>query len=309
MCAAKREMGASGHDSIVFRQRMDYPSRPGQISYYPPEPSPELKKQAKKDRIAGIIFYVIGFMVAMLGLVMALSAGDNMEIYELLIPALLVIGLIAAIFYLSTNNVALAKLSRTLPMILMVALILLYIFSIISQIMDFSSIDDEDMMEQAFEDLKGTILSPGFFFITAGLVIARTGGTMLWTSTKIMHDYIPATIIIETPGQAAAGPQSIPQPQPVPQPVPVMAPVPESAPQADPCPSCGQPLSYIEEYDRMYCHSCKAYPDTDETGEPEPPVEPAPAEPALPQCKSCGNNLEFIEKYNRHYCYDCKQYD
>ena len=71
----------------------------------------------------------------------------------------------------------------------------------------------------------------------------------------------------------------------------------------NPCPTCGRELSYIEQYDRYYCHNCRAY---------APPVVKVEAVPAPPRigkpCPTCGRELTYIPDYSRHYCYNCKKY-
>jgi len=65
------------------------------------------------------------------------------------------------------------------------------------------------------------------------------------------------------------------------------------------CSSCGQPLKYIDKYQRYYCYGCKNYAAKDEKlrGMPE-----------RKKCPECGGELRFIEKYNEHYCNACKKY-
>ena len=342
MVAKKKVMRASGDDSIIFKQKMDYPSKPGQITYYPPEATPELKKQVKKDKTGGIIFYFLGVMLALAGLVMALDQSGDMEIYATLIPVCLLIGLIAAFFYLYTNNVALAKLSRTLPLILMVALVLLYIAGIITAIMGFVAApyhigdppvlpdnptpeqttefrDQMDQYDQDVEDFKNDImdgfgniierlLAPAFFFISAGLVVARAGGTLLWTSSRVRHEYVPGTIILEAPAgyaMPASAPMAV---QPVSQPV-ASAPVQDTAPRvSEPCTKCGKSAAYIEEHDSYFCYSCNEYvvfPVGDIADQPAVAESKQPAN----NCKDCGGELRYIEQYERYYCDSCKTYD
>jgi ribosomal protein S27AE/predicted RNA-binding Zn-ribbon protein involved in translation (DUF1610 family) len=65
------------------------------------------------------------------------------------------------------------------------------------------------------------------------------------------------------------------------------------------CLSCGQPLKYIDKYQRYYCYGCKKYASKDDKlkGTPE-----------KKKCPDCGGELRFIEKYNEHYCNSCKKY-
>lgn len=258
MAKVIRDRGASGHGSIMFRQDLAYPRVPEQITFYPPEPSEELQKQVARDKAGGIGLYIIGFFTALLGFMAALNYSSNMEIYSTLIPFLLILGLVFAILYLILNNVMLAKLSRVLPLILLVALLLIYILSILLGVIDFQGIQEppegasdieiqafEQEMEAAFENLVSIILNPAFFFLLAGLIIARAGGTMLWASTRVVHEYIPGMIILEVPGYQP--PQEYPEEG-----------MGEDAEEAS-CASCGGPLTFIEEYGRWYCYKCEAY--------------------------------------------------
>ncbi len=311
MCAKKKEMRASGEDSIVFRQRMDYPSRPGQITYYPPEPSPDLKKQVDRDKAGGIIFYFLGVVLALMGLGMALDRSGDMEIYASLIPISLIIGLIAAFFYLYTNNVALAKLSRSLPAILMVALTLLYITGIILGMMDLSNIQNENDIPDAIDALFGRLVAPAFFFISVGLMVARAGGTLLWTSSRVRYEYVPGTIILEAPeGHTMPSPAPLTASQTTSHQA-ISSPPQDAAPGiSEPCTKCGKPSTYIEEYDSYFCYSCNEYVEfpAEDTGS-QAGQDDEPSGPAASKCKTCGKELRYINEYDRYYCDSCKTYD
>ena len=75
-----------------------------------------------------------------------------------------------------------------------------------------------------------------------------------------------------------------------PAPAPAPTPAPAAKPAAPVCQKCGQPMSYIKEYDRWYCYTCKEYAPKD-TAAPQTatvPVQPvpvaaAPVAPARPQ--------------------------
>jgi len=243
MTSNPSERGASGHGSIVFRQNLEYPREPEKITYYPPEPSEELKKQVARDKAGGIGLYFIGFAIALIAFGVALGYSNQMELYATLIPFLLIFGLVFAILFLIMKNVTLAKLSRTMPLILLVALLLLYIFSILTSVMDLTGMENENDISNGFENLISSIINPAFFLLTAGLIIARAGGTMLWTSTRIVHEYIPATIILEIPGHS-------PPLEPGEQDIIDEAPF---------CEDCNKPMSYIAQYERWYCYDCKEY--------------------------------------------------
>lgn len=66
------------------------------------------------------------------------------------------------------------------------------------------------------------------------------------------------------------------------------------------CPECGGALKFIDKYAEWYCFTCKAYPLRAKKGEP--------AKPQVTYCPKCAEPLKLIEKYQRHYCYKCKEY-
>lgn len=274
MARIVKDRGAGGHDSILFRQDLDYPRVPGAISYYPPEPSYELQKQVKKDKAGGLALYIIGFATAIIGLLGAMEFSQTIVIYATLIPFLLVLGLVFAILYLVLDNVALAKLARLLPAILMLCLVLLYILSIFMAVMNLSDLVDsgnQNNISDSFENIFSTLLNPAFFFMSAGLMICRAGGTMLWTSTKVVHQYIPGMIVIETPNTTVKYPvQNYAETKEAP------ASTAESESEEyvdakpDPdrlCQTCSKPMTYIKQYGRYYCYDCETYDAMDETSE------------------------------------------
>lgn len=66
------------------------------------------------------------------------------------------------------------------------------------------------------------------------------------------------------------------------------------------CPDCGRELRYIDKYNEHYCNTCKTYPLRARK------VSPSKSE--LMTCPKCSEPLKWIEKYQRHYCYTCKEY-
>ncbi|UCE90938.1 MAG: hypothetical protein JSV90_05795 [Methanobacteriota archaeon] len=82
------------------------------------------------------------------------------------------------------------------------------------------------------------------------------------------------------------------------------------------CPSCGQPLKWIEKYKRDYCYSCKKYAPlrkkVAQKPEPKPEVKPAPepkpVEEAGKSCPECSGEMKYIEKYKEWYCHSCRKY-
>jgi hypothetical protein len=98
-----------------------------------------------------------------------------------------------------------------------------------------------------------TLLNPAFFLMTTGVIICISGGTMLWTSTKVMNEFIPGMIIIEaSPAQGV----TIQQPT-------VVAHSSQPPSEGKLCAHCGKQLDYIEAYSRYYCHDCQEYAPKD----------------------------------------------
>jgi hypothetical protein len=243
--------GPGGQGSIVFRQNLEYPREPGQITYYPPEPSEGLKSQVRKDRAGGIALYIIGFALVIIGYIAATTVENIVSVYAALIIVLLVLGTIFAVLFLYMNNLVYAKLANALPMILMFCLSLLYIVSILFAVMDLSRLGEgsnENDVERAFEGLFRSLLNPGFFLMMTGLMICRSGGTSLQMSMKVMDQFIPGMIIIETPHAGHA---------------PAQAQAPTGEAKDRTCQHCGEPLEYVKEYGRWYCYDCQEYAPKD----------------------------------------------
>jgi ribosomal protein S27AE len=72
------------------------------------------------------------------------------------------------------------------------------------------------------------------------------------------------------------------------------------------CPSCSQPLKFIEKYQRHYCYGCRKYAPREETT--KPPASIAKSEEVAKKCPDCSGEMKFIEKYSEYYCYSCKKY-
>lgn len=60
-----------------------------------------------------------------------------------------------------------------------------------------------------------------------------------------------------------------------------------------PCPTCGRELTFVPQYDRWYCYSCRAY---------------APKAKAKFACPNCGASLRWIPQYSRWWCDACRRY-
>ena len=72
------------------------------------------------------------------------------------------------------------------------------------------------------------------------------------------------------------------------------------SPELRTCASCGQPLKWIEKYQRHYCYSCRKYAPRE--------IKKDPVTPGKKDCPGCGGELKFVEKYSEWYCYKCKKY-
>jgi len=60
-----------------------------------------------------------------------------------------------------------------------------------------------------------------------------------------------------------------------------------------PCPTCSRELTYIAQYSRWYCYSCRAY---------------APVARSKNACPNCGATLRWIDRYERWWCDSCRRY-
>ncbi|OGS44272.1 MAG: hypothetical protein A3K76_07220 [Euryarchaeota archaeon RBG_13_57_23] len=76
--------------------------------------------------------------------------------------------------------------------------------------------------------------------------------------------------------------------------------VPVALPELRTCPSCGQPIKWIEKYQRHYCYSCRKYAPSE--------IKKDSIAHTGNSCPGCGGELKFIEKYSEWYCYKCKKY-
>ena len=63
-----------------------------------------------------------------------------------------------------------------------------------------------------------------------------------------------------------------------------------------PCPTCGSPLAFLDQYHRYYCHRCGQYA-------PE-----GYGDRGAQRCPTCGGILSYISQYDRFYCYRCNAY-
>lgn len=93
-----------------------------------------------------------------------------------------------------------------------------------------------------------------------------------------------------------------------PEPVEIVIPAPTVQMQAEVkmCPTCGQPLKWIEKYQRSYCYGCRKYALKESTVKSEVPAKQE--DNGQKHCPECRGELKFVEKYNEFYCYSCKKY-
>jgi len=91
-----------------------------------------------------------------------------------------------------------------------------------------------------------------------------------------------------------------------PAPAATREPTPSKASEIRMCDVCGQPLKYIDKYQRHYCYGCRKY--APKKGASEAPKPPLHTPPNRRTCPSCRGELRYIEKYKELYCYACKCY-
>lgn len=63
-----------------------------------------------------------------------------------------------------------------------------------------------------------------------------------------------------------------------------------------PCPTCGSALTFLDQYQRYYCHRCLQYA-------PE-----GYGDRGAQTCPTCGGLLSYVRQYGRMYCYHCNAY-
>ncbi len=63
-----------------------------------------------------------------------------------------------------------------------------------------------------------------------------------------------------------------------------------------PCPTCGSNLTFLDQYQRYYCHRCFQYA-------PE-----GYGDHGAQHCPTCGGILSYVRQYSRMYCYHCNAY-
>lgn len=89
-----------------------------------------------------------------------------------------------------------------------------------------------------------------------------------------------------------------------------------------PCPSCGKPLTWVQQYNQWYCYTCQKYiPPVQEQQQVQQqaqqfvPVQQSPTQQrpqqnagGTPTCPKCGQIPQYVQQYGRWYCYSCKEY-
>ena len=123
----------------------------------------------------------------------------------------------------------------------------------------------------------------------------------------------------KTADEARALLDSIPEPGTVEMPIaPILdsKPEPVTIPVSEPevkkrvdvkmCASCGQPMKWIEKYQRDYCYGCRKYAPKEGSAASKPAVKQG--DNGHQHCPSCQGELRYIEKYDEYYCFACKKY-
>ncbi len=94
-------------------------------------------------------------------------------------------------------------------------------------------------------------------------------------------------VVVETPIAETARPAG---PMVVVQETPTVREIPKVE---HPCPTCSRELTYIPQYNRWYCYSCRAY---------------SPVARSKNACPNCGATLRWIDRYERWWCDSCRRY-
>jgi len=111
--------------------------------------------------------------------------------------------------------------------------------------------------------IGGIVIAVGIYLLICGLgmlagkkwALKISGYTIMsWTKRPDVVNYFGL------PAYQSAYPYPQGVPTGVPQSLPPPPPPPTSAPPTPKCPTCGQPLTYIQQYQRWYCQNCKKYP-------------------------------------------------
>ena len=106
-------------------------------------------------------------------------------------------------------------------------------------------------------------------------------------ATTVMEERRPPPVVMET-----LAPPVVATPQ-VQEAVISIPPIVTVTKVDHPCPTCGRALTYISQYNRWYCYSCRAY---------------APVAKSKFACPSCGASLRWISQYERWWCDSCRKY-
>ena len=122
------------------------------------------------------------------------------------------------------------------------------------------------------------------------------------TPKRVVEPVEETTTSLESPTLETSSPAPAVM-EPLAQPVVITVPTPHATavrPAVDsrgkarhPCPTCGRELTYVPQYDRWYCYSCRAY---------------APKAKAKFACPNCGASLRWISQYSRWWCDACRRY-
>jgi len=63
------------------------------------------------------------------------------------------------------------------------------------------------------------------------------------------------------------------------------------------CPTCGNPVTFIPQYQRYYCYNCKQYVEVPPPPPPPPPSQEETVEVSTTQCPKCGKPIQLNAKF------------
>jgi uncharacterized Zn finger protein (UPF0148 family) len=129
---------------------------------------------------------------------------------------------------------------------------------------------------------------------------AQPDDSKLANDAKVLLDSISEPSAVEMP----MAPVLDSKPEPVS--IPASEPKVEKRVEVKMCSACGQPMKWIEKYQRNYCYGCRKYAPKDGASVAEP--QGRHGDNGHKHCPTCNGELKFIEKYNEYYCFSCKKY-
>jgi hypothetical protein len=219
-------------------------STPGQITYYPSQPTPDFEKRLRRDKIVGTVVVIMGFALITLGFAMAFGL---LGLFLLPVMLAAIFAIVFTFMFISLENPALIKTAKALPVIGYITLILLWIFllpflisasmaSAMGSIMgDFDPSSGGNVPTPDFGIVMGAIMGIigavllGTLIMTLGLMCLRGGAGVLLDSYRLRTDFSPSIIVLNVP-TGIQGPQVVP-PQKAPAQPPPAQPSGDKAPK------------------------------------------------------------------------------